>query len=186
MTTDKKAVLISIKPKYCELIATGQKTIEVRKTKPKLEVPFKAYIYCTKDKPITGKLSSGKYSQDHIFNGKVIGEFICDQIYNYSANPFLSEKSKTELTISDEEMEKESFLSKHELRSYEERSGNSKWGLLGWHISNLVIYDKPKELSEFSNDSSQLTYDENGNVKYVGMKRPPQSWCYVGAIKNGA
>ena len=45
-----KAVLMSIQPKFCELIASGKKTVEVRKTKPKLETPFKVYIYCTKDK----------------------------------------------------------------------------------------------------------------------------------------
>lgn len=43
-----KCVLISIKPKWCELIANGTKTVEVRKTKPKLIPPFKCYIYCTK------------------------------------------------------------------------------------------------------------------------------------------
>ena len=43
-----KAVLISIKPKWCDLIRRGRKTVEVRKTCPKLEVPFKVYIYCTK------------------------------------------------------------------------------------------------------------------------------------------
>lgn len=42
-----KSVLISIKPKWCELIASGKKTIEVRKTRPKIEIPFKVYIYCT-------------------------------------------------------------------------------------------------------------------------------------------
>ena len=42
-----KSVLISIQPKWCELIASGKKTVEVRKTKPKLETPFKCYIYCT-------------------------------------------------------------------------------------------------------------------------------------------
>lgn len=47
-----KSVLISIQPKWCELIASGKKTIEVRKTKPKLETPFKVYIYCTKDEPL--------------------------------------------------------------------------------------------------------------------------------------
>ena len=44
-----KSVLISIKPKWCELIVSGKKTVEVRKTKPKLETPFKCYIYCTKN-----------------------------------------------------------------------------------------------------------------------------------------
>ena len=43
-----KSVLISIKPKYCELIANGKKTVEVRKTRPKIKFPFKCYIYCTK------------------------------------------------------------------------------------------------------------------------------------------
>ena len=56
----KKAVLISIRPKWCELIASGQKIVEVRKTRPKLKPPFKVYIYCCK--PV----------------GRVIGEFICD------------------------------------------------------------------------------------------------------------
>ena len=42
-----KAVMISIRPKWCEKIASGEKTIEVRKTRPKLETPFKCYIYCT-------------------------------------------------------------------------------------------------------------------------------------------
>lgn len=42
-----KAVLISIRPKWCELIANGTKTVEVRKSRPKLETPIKCYIYCT-------------------------------------------------------------------------------------------------------------------------------------------
>ena len=39
-----KSVLISIRPKWCELIASGEKTIEVRKTRPKLETPFKGWV----------------------------------------------------------------------------------------------------------------------------------------------
>jgi predicted transcriptional regulator len=42
-----KAVVLSIRPKWCEKIAIGEKTIEVRKTRPKLDTPFKAYIYCS-------------------------------------------------------------------------------------------------------------------------------------------
>ena len=56
-----KSVLISIKPKWCELIANGEKTIEVRKTKPKLETPFKCYIYCAKGKPIFEQSAFLKY-----------------------------------------------------------------------------------------------------------------------------
>lgn len=42
-----KAVLLSIRPEWCEKILSGEKTVEIRKTRPKLEPPFKCYIYCT-------------------------------------------------------------------------------------------------------------------------------------------
>ena len=45
-----KSVLISIQPKWVEKICRGEKTIEVRKSRPKLETPFKVYIYQTKSK----------------------------------------------------------------------------------------------------------------------------------------
>ena len=89
-----KAVVLSIRQKWCEKIARGEKTIEVRKTRPKLETPFKCYIYCTLGKHLA-------FMQSHagnqvcacldvtaaipvggaIGNGKVIGEFTCDRIY---------------------------------------------------------------------------------------------------------
>ena len=61
-----KAVLISIRPKWCELIANGTKTVEVRKSRPKIATPFKCYIYCTKDRHLT--FCRGKrycYADDH-------------------------------------------------------------------------------------------------------------------------
>lgn len=82
-----KSVLISIRPQWCEKIASGKKTIEVRKSAPK-EVPFKAYIYCTKEKPFIQKIRFGDITISHtqisknLYNGKVIGEFICDKVYN--------------------------------------------------------------------------------------------------------
>ena len=81
-----KAVLISIRPKWCELIANGAKTVEVRKSRPKIATPFKCYIYCTKDRHLT--FCRGKrycYADDHTHNafditcnGTIIGEFVCD------------------------------------------------------------------------------------------------------------
>ena len=67
-----KAVMLSIRPKWCEKIASGEKTIEVRKTRPKLDMPFKCYIYCTQSGVALG--AWGKH-------GKVIGEFTCDRIF---------------------------------------------------------------------------------------------------------
>lgn len=85
-----KAVLISIRPKWCEKIISGEKTIEVRKNRPKLETPFKAYIYCTKGRPDRNiPIYQERLMQDYLNtgsmkslncphgNGKVIGEFTC-------------------------------------------------------------------------------------------------------------
>ena len=89
-----KSVMLSIRPKWCEKIASGEKTIEVRKTKPKLETPFKCYIYCTSGRPdLNIPISPERLMQDYLEtgsmqslhcplgNGKVIGEFTCDRIY---------------------------------------------------------------------------------------------------------
>ena len=94
-----RAVLISINPKWCELIASGEKTIEVRKTRPKLKTPFKCYIYCTasnvheclmQSKSGVKLVAALNYKTaipvgGNIVNGKVIGEVVCDFISNYEA-----------------------------------------------------------------------------------------------------
>ena len=83
-----KSIMISIKPKWCELIANGKKTIEIRKTRPKIDTPFKCYIYCTKGKidtsPKTIWWKANSSGFRHIMNGKVIGEFVCDEIMTYA------------------------------------------------------------------------------------------------------
>ena len=64
-----KSVLISIRPKWCALIASGKKTIEVRKTYPKLPTPFKCYIYCTQDKGLSfWKSKTYAYADDRSHN----------------------------------------------------------------------------------------------------------------------
>lgn len=129
-----RAVMISIKPEWCELIAKKQKTIEVRKTKPKLKTPFKCYIYETKGlyRGSGGCLFQGL--------GKVIGEFVCDDI---SKNYVRYDSRKDEYgywTLLDD-----SCLTKNQLMEY-----GKCHTLYGWHISDLVIYDKQKELYEFN------------------------------------
>lgn len=170
-----KAVMLSIKPKYCELIASGKKTMEVRKTRPKLETPFKCYIYCTKPKNNAEVLWTGaeqvigKVSDQS--NGKVIGEFVCDGII------LMADSGVFFASITDYDVTG-CCLNYRELHKY----GNGK-NLYGWHISDLVIYDKPKELSEFYKHDN--TYDNvfgwvfEDRPKKVSIKRPPQSWCYV-------
>ena len=162
-----KSVLLSIKPKYCELIASGKKTIEVRKTKPKLDTPFKCYIYCTKDFYRAGDgYFQGKYC------GKIIGEFVCDNIIKFAAD-----KKADNIKLSN--MGLLSCLSSLELENY----AGDKYYLYGFHISNLVIYDKPKELGEFYNYDTTFNnafgWAFSEEEKRVYLKRPPQSWCYV-------
>lgn len=183
-----KAVLISIKPKWCELIASGKKTIEVRKTKPKLETPFKCYIYCTKpsfphDDFLVFDAGTNKVKAFY-GGGKVIGEFVCDNIFQLSF--YASDAS-----FFDKEPPIEvpgTCLTDKEIVDY---LGNGKTGY-GWHISDLVIYDKPKQLSEFNGICSKkaLTECECGSCKRLletgighcpldWIKNAPQSWRYV-------
>lgn len=167
-----KSVLLSIKPKYCELIASGKKTIEVRKTKPKLDTPFKCYIYETKAlyKP---------NGCNHLFKGegKVIGEFVCDNIIKFAAD-----KKADNIKLSN--MGLLSCLSSLELENY----AGDKYYLYGLHISDLVIYDKPKELREFKKINRDCWYADLGLAKRdcpecknadCFLQKPPQSWCYV-------
>lgn len=188
-----KSVLISIQPQWCELIAVGKKILEVRKTRPKLETPFKCYIYCTlsgsneffKD-ALNGDVAAwnrGKWGER---KGNVIGEFICDNIMCFDV-PYPAFQSKMDKRIIEE-----SCCTYWQLHRYAYHDA-----LYGWHISNLKIYDKPKELSEFyvlcdrcdkKAIRCEYRYEENTENGYYSecmcdfkrpIKRPPQSWRYV-------
>lgn len=179
-----KAVLISIKPEWCELIASGKKTIEIRKTKPKFETPFKVYIYCTKGKSPKDILSlpeyiNGKYMGDTQRNGTVIGEFMCDRI----------EEIRQREVFDAHALSDTSCLTVKEFLDY---IGNKTAYL--WHISDLVIYDWPRALCLFNHPHYKDCDIECGNCKYGfptdelsfedyicyrALQRAPQSWCYV-------
>lgn len=162
-----KAVLISIRPKWCEKIVNGEKTIEVRKTRPKkLKNPFRCYIYCTQGRD--ARRLRGSW-------GKVIGEFTCDGFWIGSprnTNPIFCMAACMD-GFDTEKYAKDKIL-------------------YGWHISDLRIYDTPRELSEFRRatdpcDSchAEYTWKCTGCKKFSGdIKRPPQSWCYVEAVED--
>lgn len=138
-----KAVLLSVNPNDCELIAQGRKTIIVKKTRPNISADsFKCYIYCTKSEPLWQKgcmvFTNKHYNRlldtfDYMLNGKIIGEFICDRV------DIIDVSSDAHNAYS-----KESCLTVDDFINY--CNGQD---LYGWYISNLVIYDEPKELSEF-------------------------------------
>lgn len=170
-----KAVLISIRPKWVEKITSSKKTLEVRKNRPKLELPFKCYIYETQGRTETPWIDEDGHT---IFKGRgqVIGEFVCDRIVNLSWEHLLD---VTENEVSG------SCLPTYRAISY--LAGN---GGYGWHISDLKIYETPKELTEFRTwkkckscsksgyESTACIYDENCMVP-VAITKAPQSWCYV-------
>lgn len=148
-----KAVLISIRPEWVEKIANRRKTIEVRKTKPNLETPFKCYIYCK-------GANKG--------NGKVIGEFTCERIVpiTYDGGRLWCPTNAAFLPAT--------CLSQAEIIAYIGDKGRC----YGWHISNLKIYDTPRELSKFTGLRTGL-----GSIELRVLERPPQSWCYVEELK---
>lgn len=212
-----KSVLISIRPKCVEKIANGQKTIEVRKTAPKCEVPFKVYIYCTKHSkqffhngigekeclfknPDTGKIKfdyafevmccKNDYSKDNFLSGKVIGEFICNRIdvFTPSEHGIIFKRFRALY---------ETRLTVDEMRKY--AKGKT---LYGWNISDLKIYDRPKELSEFKKTKEKIAMTcgmqaRNGLCRAIDHEelcdnikccfktpRPSQSWCYVEELEK--
>ena len=179
-----KSVLISIRPQWVEKIANGEKTIEVRKTAPQ-EVPFKAYIYCTIGNGVKGDylVPSG------IQCGKVIGEFVCDRIEmvnakcsDYGIDLFYHD-CLTNGCLTEREIEK--YFNIPEDRDLRAMKGNG----YVWHISDLKIYDKPRELSEFSRPCSysglcfsckRTSFKKDGNLLCnTKITRPPQSWMRV-------
>ena len=217
-----KAILISIQPKWCAEISTLKKKVEIRKTKPTGNVPFKCYIYCTKAKEHfsigggvyatsdtlyrlpTGEIKfgdgfelmgdwSGQYDESNFLNGKVIGEFVCDEItplFNVATTSWsllagnVHEYAKSLVRMA--------RLTEEEMHSYAKRKN-----CYAWRISNLVIYDKPRSLGEFYNKCKNMHCEGCEHLKYqqvnsderdydceylggnIPLSRAPQSWCYV-------
>lgn len=203
-----KSVLISIQPKWCELIADGKKTLEVRKTKPKLNPPFKCYIYQTKGRDrLIEVMKDGDLNYGEIYHGKpvfiktggyesgykglfgnkkkIVGEFVCDTIVadkTFGHDPLFNGAA---------------CMSEDEAAAYSCQSP-----IYGWHISDLVIYDKPRELSEFYSscnedctncemwqyvrvNADEYDMDCSSEIdRHKPLKRPPQSWCYVEELEN--
>lgn len=205
-----KSVLISIQPYWVFLIIAKtmgwnipkEKTVEARKTYPIDENWNKvAKIYCSKDKRSFSEIPKEYQPLMERFLGKVIGEFVCDQLYWVLSHPsvFAGHPMFFQKTIDD------ACLTKEEIEKY---SGGKD--VIGWHISDLKVYDEPKKLRDFftidRHAIKQCEYREracnnpdltNGAFlpgSYVCMKdeidwctackrkpiiRPPQSWCYA-------
>lgn len=204
-----KAILLPVQPKWCEKIchkigenADGtpiyEKSVEVRKTRPKIDTPFTVYIYQTKKTWVYNI-----FSKIADWQSKVIGEFVCDEITKCCSEFYPEEEQPVfealyRLREEDEYQRiwdciasndadtaskflKETCLILEDFREY---LGNGEKEFYAWHISNLVIYDKPKELEEFKQCHKCEYYANCFEHEYscdgvYNLTRPPQSWCYV-------
>ena len=169
-----KAIMISIKPEWVAKIFNGEKTIEIRKTMPKCDLPCKVYIYCTKDKKHLVApfrfIEGWKYREynentnyacgctanmGEDINGKVVAEFTLKNIVKFDIESIIFMGKEKEL------MQK-SCLGGLSLRKY---LGN-KIGY-AWGIDDLKIYNKPKELSEFYG-AKECPYKDWGDIDNIG------------------
>ena len=175
-----KSIMISIQPQWIEKIINGEKTIEIRKTKPSCELPCKVYIYCT----MPNKQENRKpHSWEVVWLKRVVAEFTLNKvdILERDLNDWLP---KNRYDISNELL-KDINLNQNELWNY----GQGKI-LYAWHIDDLKVYDKPKLLQVFfrpcgdcdKKDTNRCIYEDS----YCRAKviRPPQSYCYVEELEN--
>ena len=197
-----KSVITSVSPRECELIASGRQTMLVRKTRPKIETPFTVYVYMTKHKWIFKLLPFLKNRF-----AKVIGSFVCDRVdefdsewseYAYACAPTdipcampMSEENAIKIC------KEKGCMTLEDIIDY---FGDEEWRAYFWHISDLKIYDKPKELGEFRkpcnhiNDcctckEAEFQYDGDelrGLIckREISLTRPPQSWVYCEPIEE--
>jgi hypothetical protein len=181
-----KSVIISIQPSWCRLILEGKKTVEVRKTKPQIKLPFKCYIYCTRsgERYTVPVYENGKMAGHETKNGMVVGEFICDKIM--PIRDYMD-------GVVDAVVRQTTCMTPRDFMAY----GKGET-LYGWNITNLVIYDDPEWVDSFfvkcDEDCStscehwkytRVNFSEydmecsTGRFGYKPLKRAPQSWCYV-------
>ena len=201
-----RAIMKSVSPRICEKVANGDCTILVSKTVPKFDLPFKGYICCTNAKPylyreanppfklfLDSDLYEGNGYDDRLFSGKVIGDFICDEIIEWqydSGHQYYVE-------YPDDCTSYFPYLKCHSeatgLKCSEiEKLGKGK-PLYGLHISDLKIYDTPKALAEFERPCTYkgICYScERFRPNGIPLPAPygfcetkithvPSNWCYV-------
>lgn len=189
-----KAVLMSIRPQWCEKIFNGSKSIEVRKSRPSIPTPFTVYVYQTKHKG--GKKIVSEVLDSIYSGGKVIGSLVCDEIYVRPANVIYYGKGQEDYL----DLLKSACMTEREVLDY--MGGQFNRETYFWHVTDLKIYDKPKELGDFYTLGNCEKYDFCNQCKNfhrgqgwldgsycdedscldntrIPVTRAPQSWCYV-------
>ena len=182
----KKAILISIRPIWVAKILNGEKTLEIRKTFPKCKLPIDVYIYCTKENDLfksyirMGYFTTRSTADDMKYNGKgkVVAKFTLNKVEEHKVRvgkpyPYLIDCVKACLT--NDELEDYAFV-----------EGKGYQTLYAWHIDNLEIFDKPKELREFNSTKGFTTCEhclfdiKTCNCEHCNsLTCAPQSYMFI-------
>jgi hypothetical protein len=111
-------------------------------------------------------IEAGKHMNIEVVSGKVIGEFVCDSVFplSFYASDASFFDTEPPLPVPG------TCLTDREIADY---LGNGKTGY-GWHISELWIYDKPKELKQFQIPTT---------IPARRVRQAPQSWCYIEEVE---
>lgn len=199
-----KSILISIKPKWCAKIMNGEKNIVIRKNIPKCDLPIDVYIYCTKDTQNTlhkncaniywvadtnfkAKNKQLGLQTQPFLNGKVVAKFTLNKVEHFEYDTCSRDICGYWLDNGKVFKNQETCLSDEELWNY--IKGEDGYA---WHISDLEIFDKPKELSEFNalqrakaTDCGYLKQCKNCGKRFnrchllKPLTKAPQNYCYV-------
>lgn len=193
-----KSVLISIQPYWVFLIIARlmgwnipqEKTVEVRKDFPEAsDWNKRVHIYCSKNRKSFNRIPKEYQPLMEKLLGKVIGSFVCDKVERFTVGSLRCDDIERMACLSYSEM-LDYFYKPNELDGKTVKLGYA------WHISDLKIYDKPKELWEYSypctgKKCSKCQYEVRDELPFgtVGVccgryhiTRPPQSWMYVGEV----
>ena len=132
-----KDVVLSIKPEWVKLILSGEKTLELRRSRPRQDTPFTVYIYETRG----DEINRGK--------GKVVGEFLCDRIQK-DINP-----SMGLVDVVDQRL---SCIPANQIIDYARHRKRTPQLVYWWHVKDVKKYDKPKELCEYGLKSAPQSW----------------------------
>lgn len=203
-------ILLSIKPEYVEKILNGDKTIEIRKSMPRCELPIKVYLYCTKGQELWGDGTGNTWygiaedeDMERIFeltptlarlNCKVVAEFTLNKVDCLKSVRYKLYGTHYQYNEVSDEILTKSCFTQEQVLNY--TNGND---LYAWHIDNLIIYDKPKELSDFKKENKchYANYEEgccfehctffdlkDCDGKYSKITVAPQNYMFVEDIKE--
>ena len=173
---NKKAILLSVKPKYVAEILNGRKTIEIRKSAPKCagayDLPIDVYIYCTRE----GIRKKPLFVNSHVANGKVVAKFTLRKVDKFHVLP--SERILP-FNPNVEELLLPLCLTKEDVMNY----GNGEdFYAYFWYIEDLVIFDEPFYINEHLFHLPVKKKDIEP-IFVSSIMKAPQSWCYCQYIE---